>query len=125
MHQEAPIHVSNVQVIDPETKQAHPGRLPGAATDEPAKRCGSAAPAGNGTSDDNRHGDGQAPPQQRRAAARAATATEIAPGAARAVRLRRTSCRFPALTKIVVNMGVGEAARDAQADRRRGQRPVH
>ena len=28
VHQEAPIHVSNVRLIDPETKKAHPGRLP-------------------------------------------------------------------------------------------------
>ena len=34
-----------------------------------------------------------------------------------------TSCRSRALVKVVVNMGVGEAARDAQADRRRGARP--
>ena len=40
--------------------------------------------------------------------------SEIARRAARGVRATRTSCRCPTLTKIVVNMGVGEAARDAK-----------
>ncbi len=101
-HEEAPIDVSNVQLTDPDGKRPGPGRLPvrrGRPEDprRPAEREGhlmaTEAPA--------------VPRLKERYRA------EIAPALKEEFSYGNVM-QIPGLTKIVVNMGVGEAARDAK-----------
>ncbi len=154
VHQEALIHVSNVALIDPDTKKA---ARAGYRSTTARRRSGSPGQAVR-TSDGceqveqgqrwqgrRKGGDPGAQPaatigqgrvrwhvDRPSAAARAGAEapprlkeryqTEIAPALREEFGFANVM-QVPTLTKIVVNMGVGEAAQGRQADRGRGQGP--
>ena len=116
IHTEAPIHVSNVAVVDPETRRSRrgsrPASRPWSATvgRRPAASAWPCAPVR--TCDDrNRHGDDGDPYLP-------------APQAALPRRDQAGRCvdqfsygnvmQIPGVVKVVVNMGVGDAAKDSK-----------
>ncbi len=111
---EAPIHVSNVARRRPRDQEAAPGsgtasrqvERDGRQQREPCPRRAS-APAR--TSDEHETALTAASP----AAPEAASTATRSRRAARGVRLRERQ-QIPGLVKVVVNMGVGEAARDSK-----------
>ena len=119
--QEAPIHVSNVMLVDEATKQAQPGRLPqrspaprdGRRTQARKVRLSQAEREGHlmtTTTTKRPQGTGQ----RSRPRLKHALPRRDRPAAARRVRLRQRHAGARSVTKIVVNMGVGEAARDSK-----------
>ncbi len=109
---EAPIHISNVMLVDPETKKAPgsataPSRSSGTAARAP---CASASPSAPvRTSDDRDHHRG--PPALPRLKTR--YAEEIKPALFEQFGHENIN-QVARLVKVVVNMGVGEAAKDSK-----------
>ena len=104
MTQEAPIHVSNVMVVDPDGKPTRVGYRHRRERPEGPHR----AYAPVRICDDDGYRTKTLPRLKER------YRDEIAAAAAGAVQATATRCRSRGLVKIVVNMGVGEAARDAK-----------
>ena len=122
-HQEAPIHVSNVMLVDGKATtrvglQARRGRRSVVRTARRTPRSAacrvSRTDRGGDLMTASTRQDGTAgrDPTCRRGSSRR-TATRSCPRCTSSS-ATRTSCRCPRLTKIVVNMGVGEAARDSK-----------
>ena len=103
--QEAPIHVTNVMLVDPATKTPGAGGLH--RSTRTARRSAFCVRAGR-KSDDARRG-ARAPVPRLKQQYRA----EIAPALQEEFGYANVM-QIPGLTKVVVNMGVGEAARDSK-----------
>ena len=94
----------------PEDGKRDPDRLP--PQERTSRKVRDLAPCGEGTSDDCH--DARPTPERPLPRLKQRYREEIAARPCARSSATPTSCRSPALVKIVVNMGVGEAARDAK-----------